>query len=361
MAITKRRSKKGIRYQVKLRGDDGKWVSETFGTLKEAKLYENNQISKKLKGQTLNGDAHKVSLNDFFTMWMASSCQASFGWKKKQKQMFRDYIAPEIGSLKITRVKAAHISKILQNMQELGRGEQTRRHVYNLLHKIFDDCIQDYEYISYNPVKRKLIPKLHKKEQEHLDYEEVVFFLKYVRSLDFGLAIWIQLLAGLRACEICYLRWSKHIDFKNSEIKIRGTYRRSEKRFVNFPKGKDWHSVKIPHELLLFLKEAKLRSKSDWVVTSLTNTQNPMSYNSYLKVLKRHTKNAEINPNIATHNLRHSTHSIYMSNGATEEDMQLILGHKCVTTTRRYIHGRHRAKKRVEEITESVEIFSSRS
>jgi len=42
---------------------------------------------------------------------------------------------------------------------------------------------------------------------------------------------------------------------------------------------------------------------------------------------------------IGTHGLRHSTPALYISHGATRDDVRKLLGHSTLAVTDRYIHG----------------------
>ncbi len=362
MTITTRRprgkSKSRNRYQVKLRGDDGRWVTKTFDTKTEAKIYEVKLKSKKFDGEPVNNRANKMLVHDFWELWCKmASVNASQGWFIKQRQMYRDYIRPHIGHIKLLEVLPANIAIIIVKMKEKDRAAQTIVHVYHLLNKMFNASVEDFSYRTRSPVLKKFRPKVYQKESEHLVYREVKILLEYTKHRLYGLAIWIQVYCGLRVSEIIYLEWDKHIDFSNRKLRVRGTWRRSENRFVDYPKGKKWFKVAIPPELLLMFKEAKMRSKSKYVVPSAKDDTVPMSYHWYYKILKQYCRECEVNSKIGTHGLRHSTSGVYMEHGATEEDMQSLFAHSSKETTSRYIHGKYCKKSKVEKVAELIELF----
>ena len=356
MAIITRKSKKGTNYQVKLRDEKGAWVTETFKALKEAKEFEVRQKQNKFSGVPLANKGKNIIFDEFWNTWFLNSNQSTEGWKKSQKQMYRDYIKPQIGSISLNQIKSPHVSNILNRMKDIGRGSQTRKHVYNLLRKVFEDCIEDYELISINPVKIKFLPKVVTKESSYLDKEEVKTLLFHVRGKKYGVAVWLQLFLGLRVGEAVYLKWS-HVDFKNRLLHIKGTYRKKERRMVDHPKGQDHHTIKIPKELLQYLQEEKSKARSEWVQPSESNFAVHFHYKTYGDYLKKYVKEAKVNAHITSHCLRHSTHSILMAIGAGEEDMQTIFDHASPETTRKYIHGGHRPEERLDRIMDSVSVF----
>lgn len=52
MAIVKRKSKSGIRYQAKVKGTDGSWITETFDSRVEAEQWEARLKLDKLGGKS---------------------------------------------------------------------------------------------------------------------------------------------------------------------------------------------------------------------------------------------------------------------------------------------------------------------
>ena len=140
MAIVRRETKtKGVTYQVKIRDNDGKSVTRTCYSLREAKKQESLLIAERDQGNLVCQAGRKISLNEFWAKW---SCEVntniSIGWRKTQEQMFRDYIAPRIGKVQIGQIKPFHISKVLTYMEGLGRKSQTILHVYGLLSKLLN-------------------------------------------------------------------------------------------------------------------------------------------------------------------------------------------------------------------------------
>jgi len=278
MAIITRRRKSGTKFQVKVRGHDGNWISETYLNKRDAQGREIELKHKQNKGETITNHASKISVDEFWLEWNDIK-KAEPGWRKKQKQMYRDYIHPQIGGIILSQLKPADVSKIFSKMVGLGRSPQTQLHVYGILNMMLSSAVDDFSYLVKKPMTKKLRPKLIENEAQSLTYEEIITLLRYAEFKVFGLAVWIQIICGLRACEVCFLKW-EHVDFENSILHIRGTWRRSEGRFVDHPKDGDWREVKIPSELLTKLIEAKKNSVSDFIMTSRDGSRF-MSYEAY--------------------------------------------------------------------------------
>ena len=354
MAITKLNRKNGSKYQVKLRGFDGKWVTKTFDRKKDAVDFE-IQLKINIKNGVLtSGLSRKVTLNSFFELWLEETSQASKGWKKSQKQMYRDYISPIIGNSTVVEIKPFMIDQIIKYMKnDLKRSSQTQRHVYNLIHKMMKDAILKFQLISTNPVQFIDKPKVIKKETKYLSIEEIKKLLKYSDDKFHGLAIWIQSLCGLRQGELQALKW-ENVDLPNSRIFICENYCRKESRFVNYTKSRKNRYVPIPKELLHKLKIAKLRSQSQFVCTN-QDPKSHMTYSSYNRYLKKYCNELGINV-ISTHGLRHTTSEIYLNSGGSRDDLRILFNHSSQQVTDIYTHDKG---DRLQAVANKIELFGS--
>lgn len=358
MAVIVRINKKGKKsYQVKV-DSQGKQVTKTFKKKEDADAYD-----RKLKDEKRNGEVFiasrslKKTLNDFFFEWYPVSFKASDGWKDKQKRSYEKYVQNVIGSIPLLKIKGHHISEVMSNMKKLSLKPQTIKHVYNLLHLMLGDCVEEYGYIQTNPVRaKKHCPKVEIVESEFLYSDEAIALLKHVRGKKYGLGIWIQTLISDRIAEVKYFRWA-HVDFKNGEIHVKGTWRKSEKRMIDRPKEGGHSILPIPPELLEYLAEEKAKERSEWVQPSEDNLSKPFCEATYGRHLKRYCNEIGITRNITSHSLRHSTHSILLSNGGTVEELQTLQRHKNQSTTLRYLHGGHRPKEKLDKVMSKMKLF----
>jgi len=203
-------------------------------------------------------------------------------------------------------------------MTALGKSPTAQRLVYATLKKMFGDAVENYQYLSVNPVLRKLKPGVAEKEAPHLNFSQVKALLSHTEDKKYGLAIWIQIYLGLRVGELIALRW-EDIDLETGRIHIRRTYVTKTGLFREYPKGGKHHSHSIPVELVEKLSAAKKESTSPMVVTSPHSNRLP--YKWYVKYLKEYCSELAL-PQIATHGLRHSTSELYIHHG-------VIPGQKC--------------------------------
>lgn len=353
MAIEKRYGKRtGWHYQVKVKGSDGRWITETFSTRSDAERREAELRLQKLKGGFVTNLSRQLDVARYFEEWHreGKTGNASEGYRNTQRQLFRDYINPIIGKMKLQEVTLAHVARVLAFAAQLGRGPAQRLHIYNVMHKMFGDGVELYEILPRNPCIRKLRPKVPQREMPYLEIDDLITLLRFVEGRPYHTAIWLQVFAGLRVGEVEYLRW-EHVDLKYGIIHVRGTYVRREKRFQDYPKGKKWHRVKMPRELWEHLIQERAKARYERVAVS--PAQAFLGYFGYCKALQRYCARAGV-PINSTHGLRHSSSELYMAAGASRDDLRVLFAHSSSSVTDRYVHDKGR---RLDRVADNVVLF----
>jgi integrase len=351
MAIIKRNN----HYQVKFRGSDGKWVTDTFAAKRDAEAYEIEIKQQRRDGVRVTSQGNQLTVTQYFERWFETvRHQASPGWRACQKQFFHVYIEPVIGHLKLKAVTPDLIANVVSGVKGQRKSEQTQLHVFNLLRKIFRDAVELFQLTTFNPVLRTLRPKVPLKETKHLNLEQVKSLLQYSSAREYGTAIWLQVFLGLRVSEIIALSW-EDLDLETGIVTIRRSYSRKdtwvqkERVFKEYPKGRKHHSRQIPGELLVLLKQVKRTSP----FVAATSFGEMLSYEFYLETLKNYCQELGI-PKVGTHGLRHSTSELYLHHGATRDDLRRLFAHSSLDITDRYVHERG---TNLEKVTKVIRLF----
>ena len=180
----------------------------------------------------------------------------------------------------------------------------------------------------------------------------LAFSARSAEVRKYGLAIWIQFYLGLRAGELQALKW-EDVDLDTGRITVRRAYIRKTNTFRNHPKGRKQHSHSLPPELWEKLVQAKAETKSEWIVTS--NRGNILPYRWYLKALKGYCRTLKV-PTLGTHGLRHSTSELYISHGASREDIRALFAQSSLKVTERYLHGKD---TNLEKVATVISLFGS--
>jgi len=358
MAIEPRPNKKhGTVYRVRVLDPVEKWYpSRTFVSKKEARFWEQNLLQLARQGvSALPESRKKTTLNDYWMFW-SKECRsrASEGWKLSQNQMFAKYIAPTLGAMKVTAIKPRDVRSILNEIESKGYSPQTRLHVFNLLHKMFEDALDEEDsWIASNPVRKKFRPKVPIRERSFLHPDDARRLLEAAKGDYLEPLIWIGVFVGLRSEALLPLRVER-VDLQRREILIAECYKRRVGRIEDMPKGGRQEYVPIPQVLVDYL-EPILRGKKpgDFVVNGQRNEM--VSYGALLDGVARLCAKAGVK-RITPHEMRHTTSEIWYECGASEEDVRRLLNQKSSSTTKRYIH---RSDERLKGIAKLIGVTAS--
>ncbi len=131
---------------------------------------------------------------------------------------------------------------------------------------------------------------------------------------------------GLRACEVCNLNLGD-INWDNGEMIIRG--KGGEARFPIFKE--------VGKALVAYLKNGRPACNSKRVFIRLRKPLQGIAPSCIRNIFRSALKNAGLNPKIkGTHLLRHSFAMHLLKQGATLEEIAMVLGHKSVSSTAVY-------------------------
>ena len=361
MSIKQRKSKNGeFTFQVSVRDHLGRWFSRRqFRTKSEAKTYESELLVKRSKGAGASDPVlRQLDLSGYWIRWREECRQrVSDGWKQSQDLMFEKHIQPFLGSRLIRDIRSEDIGSVLGQLEHDGYAAQTRLHAYNLLHRMFGDAVEYHELLEKNPVKRKLRPRVLKKERAFLAPEESRRLLAACESKSEGLPVWIALLSGLRVGEVQALRW-RDVDFERGRILIRGTYNKKTRTLQTHPKQGDWGQAPLPPDLAKRLKaewERGSKNETDFVCRAKRNS-GMLNYDWYTQhILPKLCAEAGVK-RVTFHELRHSCTELWVEMGANQEDLRRLLNHKSGATTLNYMH---RTPERLNQIGEQIRVHQT--
>jgi integrase len=331
-----------IRYQVKVRDPEGQWFpTRSFLTKEEALKEEAALLGLKRAGRySFSQDARRETVNSYWEVWGAQRrADTSEGWQISQNQMYRDYIAPVIGTVLMIDVCPPLIQEVLNRVKELGRGDQMRLHVYSLCHRMFEEAVQIYDMIPSNPVKPKYHrPVVKEKKPDFLSPAQSLALLDEARKHEYlGPAIWVQIYASLRCEAMMALDWAS-MSWDSNQILVRRAWKQKVGKMENYTKNGSWAITPLIPILKAYLRECwekSGRAPDGYVCRGVKGGMLP--YETYLRALRALCKKADV-PVVTPHELRHSSTELWILAGATREDIARLLHHSSSETTGRYMH-----------------------
>lgn len=237
----------------------------------------------------------------------------------------------------IGSVKRTHISEFFCYLNSKNNSPITRRRKLTSLRNYFA-FLKDEELIETNPAESVSMPRASQKEHSCLTEKEIRRILQEVkrdktrfRERNY-LMMKVLIETGIRINELTSMG-IQDADVENMLLKIKR-------------KGGDRQEIPINKELnLLLSKHVKAReSKEPLFVSSygkaITNRRVGLMFQKYVKKagIKKHR--------VSAHTARHSFCSRLLDKGVNLKSIQILAGHKSISTTERYLHI---AKKKLRQ------------
>lgn len=168
------------------------------------------------------------------------------------------------------------------------------------------------------------VPRKPQKLPVILSPEEVSLFLTHVVSLKHSAILSVLYAAGLRVSEACHLKTS---DIDSQRMTLR----------VQQGKGnKDRYSLLSPRLLEILREYWKAQRPVDWLFPSPILDQ-PISRDAVGLACKKAHHSSGITKLITPHSLRHAFATHLLESGTDLRTIQLLLGHRSLSTTSRYL------------------------
>src|SRR3989338_996660 len=134
MAIIKRIRKSGTRFQVKIRGNEGAWVTHTFTNKVDAKAFEIELRHQRSVGLGVTNLGNQLTLDSYFDHWRTVvEHQAYPAWRDQQGSIYKNHIRPSLGHFRLRAITSVAIATTLNALTTKGYSESTKLHVFVLL------------------------------------------------------------------------------------------------------------------------------------------------------------------------------------------------------------------------------------
>ncbi len=282
---------------------------------------------------------HSKTLKEWSTYWLDIYKKDKVAWitYNDYKMYVDDHIVPELGHLKLSDVKPAHIEKLLKKESKLSSSALQKIRI--TLNGIFETAI-DNGICDTNPVRKTSLPKKEQKEILIFTPAEMKAIVDFLPKHKYGPYIALLIYSGLRVGELLALTWPD-IDIENKII----TVRRSLKHTAHGTEvGKDTKGKKvrvIPFDDTLKGFLDRIPQTSEFVVSYKDSHHHTHSsfdtvYHQFFTDLNA-DKEKKV-PVLSPHKCRHTFATYMLRNGADIISVQSMLGHAQINTTTQYTH-----------------------
>lgn len=183
------------------------------GTRKDAEVALDRLKIEVGQGQHLGFDC---TLAETIEAWMMV-VELGHTARRDYRSAIDKHIVPRIGSLKVERLRAAHLDRFYSDLKKTGLGPARIRRVHNILSAALTQAVR-WEWIARNPARDATPPEVRRTAVTAPTVDQV---RAIIEKADGELVTWLRLDAslGARRGEICGLRWCD-IDLEQREIRL---------------------------------------------------------------------------------------------------------------------------------------------
>lgn len=156
MSIHTRTTARGKVYDVRLRAPNGREISRTFRTKREALEYEARQIAAKGRGIWIDPRGSPVMFRDLAEEWLDCNPAKRQSTRARDESALRVHVYPALGSRKIGTLTPTDIRKLVSEWSET-MAPRTVRRVYGALRACFNYAVES-ELLSRTPCRGIRLP-----------------------------------------------------------------------------------------------------------------------------------------------------------------------------------------------------------
>lgn len=335
--IERRQSKSGTRYEVRLRGPDGKERSRTFRTRKDAERYERDQRAALDKGSWIDPRHASLTVREYSDRWMAERHDLRPRTAELYRSLLRVHILPTFGSLPLGKVAPTTVRA--WNAELAQRHPVTAAKAYRLLREILSTAVTD-ELIARNPCVIKKAGQEKSPERPMVSIAEVDALAAAMPDelrLAVTLAAWCQLRRG----EVLGLE-RRDVDLLHGTLRIERAVSYAKGGAIAGPPKTDAgvRTLSVPPHLLAALQEhLSGHVAADGTSALFTGPEGARVRPATLQGAWNAARTKNGRPELHFHDLRHAGATWLAISGATTRELMARVGHASPAAALRYQHA----------------------
>jgi integrase len=332
MAIKRRDTTDGPRFDVEWRLPDRTKRRKTFKSEREARVFEASIVTRTASGEVVDPRAGRITLASVYRTWLASRPDLSPKVRRGYEDNWRSRIDPRFGSWHVSAIDHQSIQGWVNEMSESGLGPRTVRWVHSVLKMTLDYSIDEGQVLSRNPAARTKFPPLRQASHTYLSTAEVAALADACGSQ--GDVVLLLAYTGMRFGELVGLR-VEDVDLKARRIRVRRSITQVGGTLLegNPESAAGRRSIPVPQRLVPILTDrVSGRSQGAPAITSpagallgLENWKRSTGWRAAIVEIGR--------PKMRVHDLRHTYASLARRAGADLRLLQKTMGHASITVT----------------------------
>ncbi len=262
--------------------------------------------------------SNEITLTEFLPRY--------FEWAKDHKkastiernEQFLKHLKPRFGALDLRKISLKDVDDYKKDRMAEKASNATINRERSFLKAVLNRAVK-WGVIDKNPIQgMESLPEQHLFNR-YLSIDETLALMESCES-HLKPMIVTAVYTGLRWGNVRKLRWDE-VDFENSIISLKSS--KTSELIYPLPDPVKAELSQIPH------------NGNPHV---FINSETGLPWENLRHAFYRAKKKAGITKPFRFHDLRHSFASNLVMNGQDVKTVQELLGHRCITTTLRYVH-----------------------
>lgn len=310
-------------------------------TKAEAQAHRDKALRIHAVAENFNGS---ITLNEWAAEWLSfKRSRVTEATLASYRQVINHYILPYLGTVKLSKLSALNIRRLLDVLRDAGLSPRIQIYAYTLVKAMLTQAVKD-ELILKNVAISIEKPKHTKvRQMVTLSKEEIKKFMAVIPSEVHRRLFALAFATGLRRSELLGLRWSD-VNFTKGTISVQQTVLRIGNDIVISSTTKNKSSkrtLSIPASVISQLKIQRLETQkwrlksNEWNDNDLCFPKldgSPM-YPTYLSQLCKKYATLSGFKDFTFHDIRHTHATLLIEAGVNFKVIQVRLGHSSFKET----------------------------
>lgn len=313
-----------------------------FKTKKECEIALAKLITELEKGTNIENDNITVKeyMDYWFPLYPEKECQPA---TLKRYNDFRKDINKYLGNIKLQKLNPLAIQTFYKNLSvERKLSNNTIIKIHRMLHLSLKHA-QQWQMIYTNPCDLVNTPKATKQEMNYWNPDKITSYLELLKESTLYPAIFLAVHTGMRAGELCGLKWGD-INLKDGFLKVERTLQRIDGKLTEkIPKTiKSKRIITLLPSTIEFLENMKSKDNNNSKIINLKYSKNsyvlswedgrPMDPHYLSQKFPKLLEENKI-PKVRFHDLRHTHATLLLKLGTNPKVISERLGHSTVSFT----------------------------
>ncbi|WP_155992018.1 tyrosine-type recombinase/integrase [Nocardioides sp. URHA0032] len=158
---------------------------------------------------------------DEWTLTFLKASNRSRKYKSEQARYVRVWLKPHLGSVPLSRLNVADVTRLMLAMEKAGNQAESRNCCLKALRAALDDAVTN-RLLAVNVAREMKSPKVPMKKARAMRPEQVGALLTAAEGLRYAPILRLLLATGMRKGEVCALRWAD-VDLDRREAQVNGS------------------------------------------------------------------------------------------------------------------------------------------